>query len=101
MTPWFNRIGVENARDGAGTDRLAQGGFGSSGEVSGRQPAQWQLGLADGFAGDRFDDRLVAKVKKRAFSRPSCPTNEKSPHAQRCRQRRTELGYKLTRGPAA
>src|ERR1700733_6458524 len=69
ITPWLDRVGVENAPDGAGTNWLAQGGRGSSGQGSGAQTTQRQVGLADGFTSDRFDNRLVARGKKRACAR--------------------------------
>jgi len=69
ITPRLDRVGIEDAPDGAGTNRLAQGRRGSSGQVRRRQPTQRQLGLADRFTGDRFNDRLVARGKKRACAR--------------------------------
>ena len=101
IAPRPDRVGVEDAPDSAGTNRSPQSLCGSSCQVGGRQSAQRQFGLADCFAGNRFDNRLVARGKNGLAPRPSCSTNEKSPHAQRRRQRRTELGCNSTTSPAA
>ena len=69
VPPGFDRIRVENSPDGAGTDRSAQVRRSSTGQVSGREPAQWQLGSADRLTGDRLDDRPVARGKRRACAR--------------------------------
>ena len=69
IPPGLDRVRVEDSPDGAGTDRSAQVPRGSVGQVSGRQPTQRQLGLADGLTGDRLDDRPVARGKRRACAR--------------------------------
>src|SRR5271166_5836905 len=80
VPPGLDRVGVEDAPDGAGADWLSQGCRGPTRQVRTRQPAQRQLGLADGLTGDRLDNRLVARGKKRAYARGLLDRQERSPH---------------------
>ena len=71
IPPGFDRVRVEDAPDGAGADRSAQGCRGLVGQVRSRKPTQWQFGLADGFTSDGLDDCPVARGKRRAWPRPA------------------------------
>ncbi len=66
IPPWLDCVGIQDAPDGAGADGPTQGCSSPLGQVRGRQATQRQLGLADGFTGDRLDDRAVTRGKKRA-----------------------------------
>src|SRR6516225_2658401 len=83
VTPWLDGVRLKNPPNGARADGSSQSVAGSRRQVGRRQAAQGQIGLADRFTGDGFDDRLIARGKKwpcshvllgRAARSPLAPT---------------------------
>ena len=69
IPPGFDRVRVEDAPDGAGTNRSPQGHRRLVSQVRSRQPTQRQFGLTDSLTGDCLDDGPVSGGKRRACVR--------------------------------